>query len=86
LAYEAAAYEVFNLGNDHTIGLVEMVSVLEDALGMRAMIEMKPPVKGDLPRTWASIRKAAEKIGYAPETAFEEGIAKFVEWYLRQQK
>lgn len=80
MRYEASMYEVINLGNDRTVSLSDMVGALEAALGVEARLEMLPEVKGDLPRTWADIRKANALLGYAPATRFEQGIEAFTRW------
>ncbi|HRY98506.1 MAG TPA: GDP-mannose 4,6-dehydratase [Bacteroidales bacterium] len=84
LAYEGSRYEVVNLGNDRTVSLSQMVAQLEEALGLKALIDPQPDAPGDLPATWASIRKAADLFGYAPATRFEEGVGQFAHW-IRQQ-
>lgn len=86
LEYNDKKFNIFNLGNDHTISLLEMIGVLEDALGVKARLEFLPPVKGDLPKTWANIRKAGEVLGYKPHTDFLEGIAKFAQWFRETNK
>ena len=36
---------------------------------------------GDVPVTYADIRKAKKMLGYNPKTSIEKGIKEFVEWY-----
>jgi UDP-glucuronate 4-epimerase len=80
LAYDAARFDIFNLGNDRTIRLTDMVAELERALGMKARIDPQPPQQGDVPQTWASIDKARALLGYQPRTPFAAGIEQFVHW------
>jgi UDP-glucuronate 4-epimerase len=80
IAYDRSPYEIVNLGNNRTVSLAGMVDQLAQALGVRPTIERHPEQPGDVPRTWASIDKACTLLGYAPHTAFEDGIARFVEW------
>lgn len=80
IAYDRSPYEIVNLGNNRTVSLAGMVEQLAQALGVRPTIERHPEQPGDVPRTWASIDKAGTLLGYAPHTAFEDGIARFVEW------
>ncbi|MBX7173882.1 MAG: GDP-mannose 4,6-dehydratase [Pyrinomonadaceae bacterium] len=80
--YDKANYEVFNLGESQTIELRELIEVLEENLGKKAIIERKPMQPGDVPITFADISKAKELLGYNPTTKIREGIPKFVEWFL----
>lgn len=38
---------------------------------------------GDVEKTYADISKAKRVIGYDPQTNFEDGIRKFIEWYKK---
>lgn len=78
--YEDTPYEVFNLGNGHPTGLLEMVHALEEALGRKAKIEYLPEQPGDVPQTYASIAKAARLLGYQPRTDLKQGMERFAEW------
>lgn len=78
--YDRSQYEVFNLGNNQTVSLREVVAGLEEALQMKAIVEHQPEQPGDVPQTWASIDKANRVLGYAPRTSYARGVARFVEW------
>ena len=73
-------YEVMNLGESHYISLAHLISLLESALGARAVIDRRPVQAGDVPLTRADIGKARRLFGYAPPTSIEAGICRFVEW------
>jgi UDP-glucuronate 4-epimerase len=62
-----------------------MIGEIERALGRKATIEFRPPVPGDMPRTFADITKARKLLNYRPTTSIQEGIPKFVNWYREQQ-
>ena len=80
MAYAQTPFEVINLGNDKTVGLIELVKTLEHVLERRAEIEWLPEQPGDVPQTWANIEKAQELLGYQPKTSLEHGLRRFVEW------
>ncbi len=82
--YDKTPYEIFNLGESQTIELRELIEVLEENLGKKAIIERNPMQPGDVPVTFADITKARELLGYNPTTKITEGIPKFVEWFLGQ--
>lgn len=74
-------YEIFNLGESHTVSLKEMVGTIEEELGIEAKINRQPMQPGDVEKTYADISKAKEILGYDPKTDFKDGIRKFVQWY-----
>lgn len=79
--YDKSNYEIFNLGESQTIELKDLIALLEESLGKKAVIERKPMQPGDVPLTFADISKAKELLGYNPTTKIEQGIPKFVEWF-----
>jgi len=74
-------FEVFNLGNSHPITLAELLRLLEQATGRRAIRDQKPMQPGDVPLTWADISKAGRLLGYHPKVTLEQGLKDFVSWY-----
>ena len=84
IAYDRTPYEVVNLGNNQTVGLLEMIHGLEDALGVKAKLNWQPEQPGDVPQTWANVARAGELFGYKPTTPYAEGVRKFASW-LREQ-
>jgi UDP-glucuronate 4-epimerase len=80
LDYDQSRFEIFNMGNSQTVSLTRLITVIETALGQPALIDRQPMQPGDVPRTFADMAKARQLLGYAPNTAIEEGIARFVAW------
>jgi UDP-glucuronate 4-epimerase len=80
LDYDRSPFEIINLGNSRTVPLNRLIAVIEQAVGRQAIIEWRPPQPGDVPRTFADTSKAARLLGYAPDTAIEDGVAKFAAW------
>lgn len=78
--YTSSQYEVINIGNDAPVTLRELVRALEESLGVSAIIDRGPQQAGDVPQTWADIRKARRLLGYDPATPLAEGLATFSEW------
>lgn len=77
-------YEIVNLGESEVINLNEMLSTIEKTLGKSAIRKNLPMQPGDVLKTNADIAKAKTLIGYKPDTNFQNGIKKFVEWFLRK--
>jgi UDP-glucuronate 4-epimerase len=74
-------FEIFNLGESQTTRLSELINLIEDALGTKAVIDRKPLQPGDVPLTYANIDKARRLLKYAPNTSMAAGLAKFAEWF-----
>jgi len=79
--YDGSNYEIFNLGESQTIELKDLIRLLEENLGKKAIIEQKPMQPGDVPLTFADISKARELLNYNPTTKIEQGIPKFTDWF-----
>ena len=80
--YDKSDYEIFNLGESETIELSRLIELLEKSLGKKAIIERREMQPGDVPITFADISKSRELLNYNPHTKIEDGIPKFVEWFL----
>jgi UDP-glucuronate 4-epimerase len=76
-----APFRLYNVGNAHPVELVEVIALLEDALGKKAIRNLLPLQPGDVPATFADATDLEHATGYAPRTTIREGIGKFVEWY-----
>ncbi|MDR2431116.1 MAG: SDR family NAD(P)-dependent oxidoreductase [Candidatus Margulisbacteria bacterium] len=72
---------VFNLGGGKPERLTVLLKTLEKVLGQKARLKLLPMQAGDIPRTYADIRRARKVLGYAPKCTLETGIRNFVEWY-----
>ena len=59
----------------------ELVSMLEEALGQKAITEHRPRQPGDVDCTYADLTLATRELGYRPATDLGQGLAKFAEWF-----
>jgi UDP-glucuronate 4-epimerase len=78
--YDRTPFEIINLGNNHAVGLMELVRELEGVLGVTATIDRQPAQPGDVSQTWARIDKARRLLGYQPATPLADGLRHFAEW------
>src|SRR5205807_2865364 len=85
LKYEGPMFDVFNLGENETIQLKDLIAAVENALGKKAKINRLPEQPGDMPLTCADISKARKLLGYNPNTKFEDGLPRFVHWFLKSR-
>jgi len=74
-------YEIFNIGNNQPVSLMELITTLYRLMGKEPRLEYLPMQAGDVDRTYASIEKAGKLLGYSPSTTIEEGLKKFIDWY-----
>jgi UDP-glucuronate 4-epimerase len=81
LHYDNNQFEIFNLGNTHTVSLMELIQTIEELLGKKAIIQYLPEQQGDVPYTWSDIQKSQELLNYNPKTGLKEGIQHFIDWY-----
>ncbi len=77
-------YEIINLGESHTVEVRQLIALIEQATGQRAVIRELPDQPGDVPITFADVTKARRLLGYHPTTPIEAGIPQFVEWFRDQ--
>ncbi len=81
----SAPYRIFNIGNNNPIQLMTYIEALEKALGKFAIKNMMDIQPGDVPATHADTNALEEYIQFKPQTSVEEGVRKFVEWYLESR-
>tara|TARA_B100000674_G_scaffold204550_1_gene167094 strand:- start:364 stop:954 length:591 start_codon:yes stop_codon:yes gene_type:complete len=77
-----APFRIFNIGNNNPVSLKRFIEAIENTLSKKAIKNMLPMQKGDVPITYADINNITSEYGFKPTTSIEEGIRKFVEWYL----
>ncbi len=77
-----APYRLYNIGNQQPIDLMRYIGVLEQCLGREAEKNMLPMQAGDVPDTWADVEDLVSDVGYRPGTSVEEGVKRFVDWYV----
>ncbi|HET9418942.1 MAG TPA: GDP-mannose 4,6-dehydratase [Chthoniobacterales bacterium] len=86
LEYDGALFDIFNLGESETIQLKDLIAAIENALGKKAKINRLPEQPGDVPLTCADISKAKALLGYNPTTPLKDGLPRFIDWFLRNEK
>jgi UDP-glucuronate 4-epimerase len=80
-ARSAAPWRVYNIGNNRPVELLELVSLLEQAIGKKAVRELLPMQPGDVPATFADVDDLMRDVGFKPSTPIAEGVTRFVAWY-----
>ena len=80
---QSFGFQIFNLGESQTVTLRRLIELLEKSLGRPAIIDRQPLQPGDVPITFADISKARALLGYNPTVKIDEGIPRFVEWFVK---
>jgi len=78
-------FEIFNLGSDHPVVLLDVIHLVEEVVGRKARLEHRPRHPADVWATWADIGKAEHLLGWRPETPIEEGVRRTVAWYQEER-
>lgn len=82
-ATEHKTTEVFNLGNSTPVALNTFINTLEEIIGKKAIINIIEEQKGDVPKTYAVIDSAKNKLDYNPNTSLYDGLKKMYDYYLK---
>jgi UDP-glucuronate 4-epimerase len=84
-ARSPAPWRVYNIGNSNPVEILDLVGLLEQALGKKAVRELLPMQPGDVPATCADIDDLTRDVGFKPSTPIAEGVKRFVAWYKDYQ-
>jgi UDP-glucuronate 4-epimerase len=80
-ATSSAPWRLYNIGNSDPVPLMQFIATIEQALGRKAVMEMKPRQPGDVLRTAADVSALEAAVGFRPHTPLAEGIGRMVRWY-----
>ena len=78
--------EIFNLGNNKAVNLLDLINVIENQLNKKAIINFHPIQLGDIKETYANISKSKNKLNFDPKIEISEGISIFIKWYKEYYK
>ncbi|MDC1242314.1 NAD-dependent epimerase [Gammaproteobacteria bacterium] len=79
-------YKIYNIGNNNPVKLLDFIDFIEKKLGKtikKQFIEIQP---GDVPSTFADVSDLKSELEYQPSHSVEDGISKFIDWYLKYYK
>lgn len=84
--YKPSRYEIINLGGSNTVELSLVITLIEANLGRKARIKYQETMPGDVPITYADVTKARKLLGFEPKVAIDEGVRRYVLWFLDREK
>lgn len=76
-----APFQLFNIGNNTPVKLMDFIATLETCLNKKATLNMLPMQPGDVPATYADIDALQSLTDFSPSTQLKEGLSAFVRWY-----
>ena len=79
---EKPPYALYNIGNSKPIKLMDFIGQIEKHLCTEAKKNFLPMQPGDVKITYADISGLQKSINYAPKTTVNQGVKKFVDWYI----
>ena len=82
-ATSKAPWQIYNIGNNKPVQLMDYIGALEENLGKKAIINFLPLQPGDVPDTYADVDNLKKQFNYKPSTSVIEGVSNFVVWYKR---
>ena len=85
-ALKPLGFEIINLGGHEVITINDLIKLIEDVVGRKAIIEYGPADPADMRSNWADVSKAGELLGWEPQFNLRIGIEKLVEWYNEERE
>ncbi len=79
-------YRIFNLGNEHSINLLEFIKLLESELGIESKKIYKEMQPGDVQHTYSDSSSLKDWIGGVEYTSAKIGVKHFINWYKKYYK
>jgi len=86
LALKPVGHEVINLGGHEVITINNLIRLIEDVVGRKAIVEYGPADPADMRSNWADVTRAGELLGWEPQFNMRDGIEKLVEWYNAERE
>jgi nucleoside-diphosphate-sugar epimerase len=74
---------IYNLGGSEEVSANQVISMLEEITGKRAVVQHGPPRPGEQQRALADTRLAQKRLGFVPQMPLRVGLIAQVEWQSR---
>ena len=84
-ALKPLGYEIINLGGHEVITINNLITLIEDVVEKKAVVEYGPAVLADMRSNWANVNKAGELLGWEPQVSLREGARRLAEWYTTER-
>jgi UDP-glucuronate 4-epimerase len=80
-ATSSAPWRIYNIGNHTPVTVNDMIALLEQLCGRRAIRVEKPRQPGDVEVTYADVEALSRDFQFEPKTPLATGLARFVDWF-----
>jgi UDP-glucuronate 4-epimerase len=81
---EASGFQVSNIGGGTTATMMELIALIEEAVGAPVEVEIQPAAPGDMPLTHADLTRARELLGFSSTVSLRDGVQRTVAWLKSQ--
>jgi len=85
LALKPLGYKIINLGGHEVVTINNLIKLLEDRLGKKAIISHRPFHPADVHTNQADVTLANKLLDWSPEFDLEEGLTHLVDWYMKER-
>jgi UDP-glucuronate 4-epimerase len=85
-ALKPLGFEIINLGGHEVITINNLIRLIEDVVGRKAIVQYGPPDPADMFTNWADVTKAGELLGWEPQFNMRAGVERLVEWYNAERE
>ncbi|HCR71020.1 MAG TPA: nucleotide sugar epimerase [Anaerolineae bacterium] len=86
LALKPLGFETINLGGHEVISINELIKIMEDVIGKKAIVQYGAPNPADMITNQADVTKAGQLLGWEPLFNMRQGVEKLVEWYNQERE
>ena len=86
LALKPLGFEIINIGGHEVVTINELIRIMEDVIGKKAVVQYGPPNPADMFTNQADVTKAGELLGWEPQFDMRAGVTKLVEWYNAERE
>jgi len=84
-ALKPLGFEIINLGGHEVITINNLITLIEEIVGKKAVVDYGPAVQADMRSNWADVRKAGELLDWEPQFNLRQGVKHIYEWYLDER-
>lgn len=86
LALKPLGFEVINLGGHEVVSINDLIKIMEDVIGKKAIVQYGAPNPADMITNQADVTKAGELLGWEPQFNMRQGVEKLIEWYNQERE
>ncbi|WP_051407432.1 NAD-dependent epimerase/dehydratase family protein [Nocardia sp. CNY236] len=76
--------EIVNVGGGSSVSMLELIALVGQITGRKIPLAVEAPRAGDVEATRADLTVAHSLLGYAPRVELREGVARQLDWMVKQ--